>query len=158
MPGRPIAIACSYALDDEPEYRELKTHLGLLLRQGRITLWHQGDIPVGTDRTTAIHNALAKAQVILLLVSANFFNSDECYKSQLPQAMARHHTRAVQLIPILLKPLAAWQSAEFGQLQVLPRNEQPISTWSDREAAWQKVVEEIISAIELPAQSSGPEA
>jgi hypothetical protein len=28
MPGRPIAIFCCYAPDDEPWYRELKNHLG----------------------------------------------------------------------------------------------------------------------------------
>jgi hypothetical protein len=158
MPGRPIAICCCYASNDEPWYRELKTHLGLLLRQSRITLWHQGDIPPGDDRAMAIHDALAKAQVILLLVSANFFDCDECYKSQLPQAMARHRSRTAQIIPILLKPLADWQSAAFGPLQVLPMNKQPISAWSDRDAAWQEVVEGILRALEHPAQSSGAQA
>ena len=47
MPTTPVALFCCYAPADAASYSELKKHLGLLLHQGRIRLWHQGDIPAG---------------------------------------------------------------------------------------------------------------
>src|SRR5579859_3869870 len=43
----PIEVFCLHAQEDESLLRELKAHLSGLQHQHRISLWHNGQIPVG---------------------------------------------------------------------------------------------------------------
>jgi hypothetical protein len=75
----PIKIFCCYSHEDEALLNKLKAHLKPLQRQGLIDVWHDRDIGAGTDWEQHIKEQLNTAQIILLLVSPDFMDSDYCY-------------------------------------------------------------------------------
>ena len=136
----PISIFASYAPQDAPLEQELKEHQRPLQREGWIELWPDRDMSVATGWEQQSSKHLQTAQIILLLVSIDYLNSDYCRDIEMKQALERHQRREVRLLPILLRP-CFWDSSPLGKLQVLPRNGQPVTTWSHREAAWLDVVQ-----------------
>src|SRR5437868_10672357 len=100
-----IQVFLAYAHEDEHLLKELENHLALLLRQGVITTWHDRNISAGTERAQEIDLHLKTAQIILLLISANFLASDYCYSFEMTQALKRHEAKEARVIPILLRPV-----------------------------------------------------
>jgi NB-ARC domain/TIR domain len=131
----------SYAQSDEPFRHQLAKHLSLLKREGILDTWDAYEITAGTDRAQAIETHLNTADIILLLISADFIASDR-YDTEMQSAIARHERNEAQVIPILLKP-CDWKSAPFGKLQPLPRGGTPITGWEDSEAALAEIAQEI---------------
>ncbi len=143
----PVEVFYSYAHKDEAFRNKLETHLSLLQRQGLITAWHDRHILPGTDWSQAIDEHLERASVILLLISADFLASDYCYGIEMQRALERHQANEARVIPILLRPVD-WKSAPFAHLQALPTGAKPITTWSNRDAAFTDVAAGIRRVIE----------
>ncbi len=133
-----VSVFFSYARQDEALRNELAKHLKILERQGIIDTWSDRDIEAGTERATEIDERLNAADIILLLVSADFVASDYCYDVELKRAIERHDSGEARVIPIISRPLD-WQHTPFGKLQVLPRNEQPITQWANQDEAFKDI-------------------
>jgi hypothetical protein len=150
--SNPVKVFFSYSHKDEALRDELATHLSLLKRKGLIEAWHDREISAGKEWANAIDDNLDAADVILLLVSANFLGSDYCYDKEMGRAMERHEAREACVIPIILKP-SDWSDAPFGKLQALPKNAKPITTWQDQDEAFLNVTQGIRRAVEEIAKS-----
>src|SRR5687767_7857934 len=111
----PISLFYSYAHEDRSLCVRLMQHLSLLRRQEVIQEWHDGLIQPGTSWPAAVRDALKRADITLLLVSAYFLDSDFCYDVEMTDAMARHRERLTSVIPVILKP-CDWKTAPFGLL------------------------------------------
>ena len=85
-----ITVFFSYAHHDEALRNELEKHLAMLKRQGVIDTWHDRRIDAGQDVHAEISEYLGKADIILLLVSADFLASDYCYDIEMRRALERH--------------------------------------------------------------------
>src|SRR5215217_8112783 len=99
-----IEIFISYSHIDESLLERLVTHLSGLKRAGIITVWHGRDISAGADWRKEIDKYLATAQVVLLLVSADFIASDYCYGVEFERAMERYDREEARVISILVGP------------------------------------------------------
>ncbi len=143
---QPVTVFFSYSHKDESLRDELATHLAMLKRQGLIAAWYDRDISAGTEWAGAIDENLNKAQVILLLISANFLASDYCFDIELQRAIERHNAGSARVIPIILKP-CDWSGAPFGKLQALPKNAKPVTTWSNQDEALTNVAQGIRAAV-----------
>jgi hypothetical protein len=130
-----ITIFYAYAGEDEKSRKELEKHFSLLRRQGLIESWHGRDISIGDARMHEVDAYLDTAQIILLLVSANFMDSVYLYDTEIQRAMERHRMKEARVIPIILRP-CDWQRAPFGKLVALPRDGKPVSSWSYRDEAF----------------------
>jgi TIR domain len=137
-----------YAHEDELYLMQLKTHLRALQRQGLIDIWHDRDISAGSEWAQEIDKQLNTANIILLLVSADFMNSDYCYSIEMKRAMERHERGEARVIPVILRPVY-WHKAPFGKLQALPTNAQPIvsSSWHNWDEAFFDVAEGIRNVV-----------
>ncbi|HEX7186417.1 MAG TPA: TIR domain-containing protein [Thermoanaerobaculia bacterium] len=135
---RPAKVFVSYAHEDEDLLQELEAHLKLLQHQRVIELWHDRRIPPGEDWKDDIDARLEEADWILFLVSADFISSRYCWGVEMKRAMERHEAGAARAIPILLRPCDT-TDAPFMALQGLPPSFQPITTWPDRDSAWESV-------------------
>ena len=122
----PLEVFCSYAPEDESFFQQLQKHLGVLTRQRRIVLWHHRRVTPGTDWAQAIDNQVNRASVILLLISADFLNSDYCYGVEMKRALERQSLNEACVIPILVRPVD-WENAPFKHLKILPTDGKPIS-------------------------------
>ena len=142
----PLDVFISYAQKDRALRDELATHLSNLRQQGTINDWHDGDIAPGTEGEAQKLHRLNTAQIILLLISADFLASDFCYSREMKQAIARHDANEARVLPIILRP-TDWEGAPFEKLHVLPTYGKPVSTWTDRDDAFHDVVQGIRKAI-----------
>jgi hypothetical protein len=162
----PIKLFYSYSHKDEALRDDLETHLANLKNQGIIEGWHDRKILPGKEWAGDIDENLEKAQVILLLISADFLASDYCQKKEMARAIERHRAGDACVIPILLRPVD-WDGAPFAHIQALPRDARPVTKWTDRDEAWADVAKGIRRAIEgmrarplaaTPAQKAAPAA
>ncbi len=88
------------------------------------------------------------ASVILLLISPDFMASDYCYSIKMQRALQRHATHKAHVIPIILRPVD-WHGAPFGELQYLPLDGKPVTTWDNLDEAFLDVARGIRKAIEF---------
>jgi hypothetical protein len=123
----PVEIFFCYARKDQQLLNELKAHLIPLQRQGHITIWADTDIGAGTEWEKEIEKHLDTADIILLLVSSDFMNSDYCYSIEMKRALERHERNEVRVIPVILRHVY-WQEAPFGRLQALPKDGLPVTS------------------------------
>ena len=98
----PVDLFYSYAHEDEPLRDELDGHLALLRRKGVIRPWHDRGIVPGQQWDEAIDRELSTADLILLLVSMDFLNSDYIWGKELATAIERARRGDASVIPVLL--------------------------------------------------------
>jgi len=153
-----IEVFISYSHQDQALRTELEKHLSNLKRLNIITTWHDGNIPPGKELEPEIMNHLKRAQIILLLVSADFIASDFCYTKEMKEAFARHDANQARIIPILLRP-TDWQGTPFSKLKMLPTDANAITLWPTPDEGFVDVVNGIRIAIDdliSKGQSSNP--
>jgi hypothetical protein len=132
----------SYSHADESARERLETHLKVLCRKGLIEPWHARHIQAGADWANEIDEHLDEANLILLLVSADFLASDYCWEVEMTRALKLHEERRAVVVPIILRP-CLWREAPFAKLQALPNNGHPITRWTDPDDAWLDVAQGI---------------
>lgn len=147
MDDSPMKLFYSYAHKDEPLRNKLDTHLKILERRGLIFPWHDRLIRAGKNWAEEIDTNLKVANIILLLVSADFIASDYCYSTEMKLALERHEAGEARVIPIILRDVN-WTKAPFAKLQALPKDGKAVTLWPDRDSAWRDVSEGIERAIQ----------
>jgi hypothetical protein len=158
-----VSVFFSYSHKDEAMRNELETHLAPLKREGVISTWHDRRIGAGESLEHQISENLEKADIILLLVSPYFIDSDYCYDIEMKRAMERHKNGEARVIPIILHP-CDWQGAPFGKLVAAPTDGKPISKFPNQHEALLEVTKAIRKAAEemrpqsAAVQPSGEEA
>jgi len=90
---------------------------------------------------------LNRDQIILLLISADFMDSDFCYSIEMTQAIARHDANQARVLPIILRP-TDWKGAPFAKLKVLPTDGKAVTRWPTHDDAFEDVVRGIREAID----------
>lgn len=143
----PINLFISYAHADERLRDELSKHLALLRRQGIIMEWHDRRIGAGEGWKGAIDEHLERADIILLLISADFLASDYCFGLEMKRALERQASGDAYVIPVIIRA-CDWTSGPFARLQALPRDGKPVISWSNRDKAWHDVTRGIKVAVE----------
>ena len=138
----PLRLFYSYAHEDERLRNQLETHLKILERRGLIASWHDRLIRPGRVWAEEIDENLELADLILLLVSADFIASDYCYAKEMERALERHDDGKAAVIPIIVRDVN-WNDARFARLQALPEDGKAVTLWPDRDAAWRNVSEGI---------------
>src|SRR5512146_2457258 len=85
-----VRVFISYAHADEPLREELRKYLSALEREGLVHAWDDRQILGGEDWAAEIDTRLKQADVVLLLVSADFIASDYCVGEEMKRALARN--------------------------------------------------------------------
>jgi MinD-like ATPase involved in chromosome partitioning or flagellar assembly len=145
-PSEGALLFVVYHLRDTELAEELSAHLSTLRRSGLIKEWY--DRRVFPDEwTSEISLRLEQADVILLLISADFLASEYCTGQEMRRVIERGLSGTATVIPVILRPVD-WSLAPFSYLQTLPESGQPISTWTDRDMALVNVVQGLRLALE----------
>ena len=146
-PTKAVEVFYSYAQEDELLRNKLEKHLSSLRRQGLLTTWHHYRILPRAESAQETIRHLDSAAIILLLISADFLDSDYCYETEMQRAMERHAAKQVCVIPILLRP-ADIEGTPFAELQGLPTNGKAITTWPNEDEAFLEITRGVRKAIE----------
>ena len=140
-----INLFISYAHNDEALRDSLETHLKLLQRQKIIDTWHDRKIGAGREWEQAIDENLEVADIILLLISADFLASDYCWDVEIKRAMQRHQENSAVVIPVSLRPCDK-TDVDFMKLQGLPKDFKPITKWDNQDEAFTDIAQGIRAA------------
>lgn len=152
----PYEVFISYSHADRKLQDELARHLSNLRKQGIISNWFDGDILPGTEWRIELMKHLNQANIILLLVSADFIDSDFCYDIEMTRAIERHKADEARVLPIILRP-CDWVGTPFAELQALPSNAKPVVTWPTHDEAFADVIKGIRKAInDLKSKGKAP--
>lgn len=147
-----INIFYSYSHKDSKMQKSLHNALKTLRksRKFKISEWYDGCIRPGQEWVKAIANNLKRSDVVLLLLSPAFIDSDYCYQKELEWALERHNDRTSLLIPVLFKDVA-FRDRKFSPYQAIPRDEngsKPVLSWRPQSAAWNKVRKQLKQEIQ----------
>jgi len=142
-----LNIFLSYAHEDELMKAELDKSLIGLKRSGRIDVWQDKEIMAGQEWDEAIKNKLAEADIILLLISVDFNNSQYIWEKELTVAMQRHNEGKARVIPIILRP-CDWGNFPYAKLQALPDGAVPVSTFENKDEAYTNIARKIGSVVD----------
>src|SRR4051812_48541204 len=149
------SVFFSYSHADEAIRDQLEKQLSLLKRQGIIDVWHDRRIGAGQDFATAIDKHVQTDDIILLLVSADFLDSDYCYEKEMKRAMERHEAGEAIVIPVILRA-CDWHGAPFGKLNAAPPDGKPVTQFPDRDQALLEVSKAVRAAAErLTSKKTG---
>ncbi len=140
-----IDIFIAYSEADKDLLDRLRKQLSTAERIGLVDAWHDGEIEIGTDREQATKEAMEHAEIIVLLLSADFFASERLYEQEMTRALELAKTNNANVIPVLLKD-CTWQLSPLSKFQILPKNAIPVTDkhWSHPDRAFKHVVDEII--------------
>lgn len=142
-----LELVFSYSHKDQSLRDELAAHLSPLEREGLISSWHDRRIAPGTDVDDEIGSRFERAKIIVLLVSSDFIASEYCYGREVSMALKRHETGDARVIPIILRPVD-WTRTPFCRLLALPTDAKPVTSWTDRDAAFLDVAQGIRRAVQ----------
>jgi len=142
MREEPIRVFISYAHKDERFRLALEPHLKLLQRQRLIATWHDRLIKLGAEWKDVIDANLEQAKIVLLLVSADFMDSDYCWEIEMKRALERHEKSEARVIPIIIRD-CKWDTAPFAKLQALPDKGKSVDKWKNKDSAWRSVADGI---------------
>lgn len=151
-PRSTSTVFYAYARKDEPHLVALRSHLKLLKRQGRISDWYDRDITAGSAWEDVLDANLEKSDIILLLVSPSFIESDYCWGKEMKRALERERTGTALVIPVIVRTTPDWETAPFAYLQALPRDGKPVTEWTSRDKAWADVAMGIRVALDRLAK------
>jgi CheY-like chemotaxis protein len=143
----PVDLFYSYAHEDEPLRNELAGHLKIMERRGVIRPWHDRCLTPGQKWDNEINTQLATADLVLLLVSADFVKSDYIWSHELYVAMKRHGRGEASVVPVMLRAVDI-TDAPFAALQGLPTDLKPVTSWPNRDEAWTDVAKGIRRTVE----------
>lgn len=146
-------VFLSYSHKDEALREELAAQLEILVANKTLETWHARKIEPGRDWRAAVHREIDEADVVLLLVSADFLASDYCRDTEVRRAIERHQAGTARVVPVVLRP-CLWDEAPFGHLAPLPANGTPITRCLDRDEAWL----EVARAVRAIARGDGASA
>ena len=148
---KPITMAkkvfISYSHKDESFKDDLDTHFSALKRSGLVEVWHDRRIDAGTEWDDAIKSELESADIILLLISANFLASEYIWKVEIARAMERHQAKEAKVIPIFTRSCDT-KGMPFESIQGLPRDAKPIATFTDKDEAYVQIAKGIRAILE----------
>lgn len=137
----------SYSHADADLRQQLDKHLAPLRRQELAEGWHDCQILAGDELDPTITANLDRADVILLLVSADFINSDYCYSNEMTRALERHSSGHARIVPVILRP-CDWQHPPISTLLATPKDGRPVTSWSNIDEAFTDVAKEVRRAVE----------
>ena len=140
-----INLFYSYTHQDEALRDRLAIHLKLLQRQQVIDSWHDRKIGAGREWEQAIDDNLEAADIILLLISADFLASDYCWDIEIKRGMQRYAENSAVVIPVSLRECDK-TDAEFMKLQGLPKDFKPVTLWPNQDEAFTDIAKGIRSA------------
>jgi hypothetical protein len=142
-----IRVILSYAHCDEKLRDELAKHLAALRRSAVIDIWYDRKIVPGDELDCIILQHLQNSDIVLLLISPDFMNSDYCYRREMRIALRRHARGEARVIPIILRPVD-WHGTPIGKLSALPKDGRPVTTWRRRDEALLDVTKGVRRAVE----------
>lgn len=145
MPAQssPLKVFIVYAHEDKDVRDKLLRHLRVQAVKGEIELWSDHEIKPGDVWDNAIRQRLNESELILLLISADFFHSDYIQNVELQEVTNRAAQGGCRLLPIIARDCDWKEHPTIGRLQALPPSGKPVKSkdWNSEDEPYLEIVE-----------------
>jgi small GTP-binding protein len=148
-------VFISYAQEDLPHLETLKAQLSVFERNKTLQLWYDREMKAGEEWDKSIQAQLQSADVILLLISADYFKVEKNYiwNNEMPSIIRRCNEKVSLVIPIIVRD-CLWQEDKWlSQLQAVTaiggRNKRiPLLSATNQDEAFANAASQIKKAID----------
>jgi TIR domain len=143
-------VFLSYSHADKVWRDRLAKHLRVLEKQDILAVWDDGKISAGVRWEEEILRALDSAQVVVILVSADFLGSDFILGVEVPKILERLRAEELKVVPILVRE-CTWEAVPWlAEMQIRPENAVPLIAIESHEldATLKAVVWEVWKLVE----------
>ncbi len=130
-----------YADSDENFAKEIAKYLTPLLSRYSMKALHKANLLSGDDQESQIQAFLRKSQIIVVLLSADFFVCERC-QQELQYAKKFIRVKETFIVPVLVKE-CMWELSEFSKFKTLPKNGIPVESWNLVSKAYTEIVKGI---------------
>jgi TIR domain len=139
-------VFISYSHQDETWKDRLVKHLKVLEPEGVLEPWHDRQILGGDDWLAKIQEAMDRADVAVLLISADSLGSQFILETEVPYLLERQKRDGIRIIPLIVRP-CPWSSVPWlSALQCRPKDGKPLSGGTEHQ------IEEALTALALEIQ------
>jgi internalin A len=121
---------------------------------GQWKVWDDCWLLPGDNWNHEILRHLSEANVIVLLLTADFFNSDYINDIEMSRAIQRHEAGDALIIGIIVSD-CMWEETPFRKIQMLPKDAMPVDRHPHPNEVWKAVANKIKEAIEVRAGKKG---
>lgn len=146
-----LKIFLSYSHIDEAMKTQLDRNLIGLKKSNKIEVWQDRAIMAGDVWDEKISTAILEADIILLLISVDFNNSEYIWDKELKIALERHKKNEVRVIPVILRP-SDLTDMPYMNLQALPTGAKPITEFADADIAYTNAAKGIRAVVDYMLQ------
>lgn len=141
--------AVCFAPQDKRYLERLEDQLSTLVARGNIELWHSGKIDPGADIFKAVNRSLERADIIVLLISADLLAS---FDHMVTLALAQQ-ARGALVIPVMLR--ATFLADErLAAMKRFPSDGKPLSPRRDEDQVWVEVVHALMEQAAKPTETN----
>lgn len=127
-------VFISYSHRDAAWLERLQVYLAPFERRGQLRRWDDTLIAPGERWAQEINEALGRARVAVLLVSAQFLASDFIARVELPRLLGAAEDQGVAILPLVIDWCNFERIPELAQFQSLNPPSQPLETMSESDA------------------------
>ncbi len=139
-------IFISYADKNEDYKNEFRAMIAPLERSGQWQVRDAQYILPGKEWNKELMGHIAEANVIVLLLTPDFFNSEHIYNIELTRAVERHENGSALMIGVVVED-CFWEETPLYKVQMLPNEAIPVSRHPNRPEVWKSVAKKIQEAI-----------
>ena len=157
---RKVSLFISYCHEEKDYLKQLKVYLNER-DCPKINIWDDGAIMPGKEWDTEIKRRLNSSNIIILLISQSFLNSDYINKTELKIALEKHDKGQCRVIPIFTRFCNLNKYQNITALQGMPKGKWLSSMADERYEAYayiQQMVNEIADEIETEINISGSDS
>lgn len=151
---KPLKIFIAFATEDRDVRDKLYRQMNLVRDREGWHIWAAHEIKAGSAWNEEIRARLNESELVILLMSSSFFNSEYIMTVELPAIIEQHRSGQSHIVPVLAKK-CLWKDtpfghyAELGMLQALPPAEIPIVSrgqWDSDDEPYVEVVQGVKAA------------
>jgi hypothetical protein len=144
------SLFVSYSHADREYLDRLMVHLRPLEKEGLIDLWVDTRLRAGDRWKKEIEKALERANVAVLLVSADFLASDFITDNELPPLLRKAEDQGTRIIPLIVKPCRFTRDKHLRHFQPLndPRKSLILVEVGEQEAYYDQLASEVEQALQ----------
>ena len=159
-------IFIAFANQDRDVRDKLLRQMNLIKDRQGWNIWSAKEIKAGEKWDAEIQQRLLDSEVVILLLSTDFFNSRYIVEAELPEIVAKHKNGNCHIIPIIAhichwKDTAFGEYAQLGDIQALPVGEYPIVSrghWDNDAQPYFETVQGIRDSIQTFQNKKGEKA
>lgn len=142
-----VDLFYSYCHKDARYRQSMEKALALLKRNGLLKSWSDQSILPGQSISKTVREKMDRADIMVFLLSQNFFASEECMKEWDYAKQLGTKNRLLFRIPIILVDCAWHDMLASDDLRALPEDGIPVDKFHNQETAWQQVYEGIKAVV-----------